>query len=368
MINEKRLIDLFMKSVQIDSETKNEREYADFLKEKLISLGLEVTEDNAGESINGNAGNVIGKLKAKGVEGTLAFSAHMDTVTPGNGIIPKIDGDRIISESDTILAADDKSGICAIIEALETIVENDMDRPNIEVFFTIAEEGGLFGAKYLDMSKYDAKMMFVFDSGGDVGTVINQAPGQDKIIGEIIGVPAHAGIEPEKGISAIQIFANAVSQMNLYRIDEETTANIGVVEAGTATNIVTPKLTFKAEARSLNMDKLAKQSEHMVKTFEKVANDMGGKADIKVERMYNPYKVNDDDEVMLLAKKAFEKLNIKTIVKPTGGGSDANIHASKGIQTLNLGTGMSKVHTLDEFITIENLTNIAKVTLQIMKG
>ncbi|MDK2564753.1 M20/M25/M40 family metallo-hydrolase [Romboutsia sedimentorum] len=369
MINKQRLINEFLELVQIDSPSSKEGKVAQVLVEKLEAIGCEVSIDNAGEKVNGETGNIIAKLKGNRPGKKLLFSSHMDTVSPGEGIKPIIDEATGIIKSDgtTVLGSDDKAGIAAILEALRMIKEKDIDHADIQVVFSIWEEGGLFGAKYLDYSKVDADYAFVLDSGGAPGEIIIQAPAQDAINVKITGKPAHAGLQPENGISAIMVASRAMENMKLLRIDEETTANIGIIKGGIATNIVMPELEIAAEARSLSEEKLDAQTNHMVETFKKTAKEFGAKIDIEVNRAYAPFNVCEDDEIVKLAKKAFSNMNIEGHTASTGGGSDTNILNKNGVKAVNLGVGMKNAHTLEEYIAIEDIVNSAIMVKEIIK-
>ena len=266
MTNNKRLIDEFLELVQIDSPSSKEGNVAKVLVKKLEEIGLSVEVDNAGEIHGGETGNVIATLKGNREGKKILFSSHMDTVSPGIGIKPIIDEEAGIIKSDgtTVLGSDDKAGIAAILEGLRYIKENNIEHSDITVVFSIWEEGGLFGAKSLDYSKLDVDYGFVLDSGGSPGEIIVKAPGQDRIAVKIKGRPAHAGLQPEAGISAIMVASRAIENMNLLRIDEETTANIGIVKGGEATNIVMPELEIIAEARSLDEGKLDAQTSQII--------------------------------------------------------------------------------------------------------
>lgn len=366
MINKDRLVDKFLEYVKVDSESGNEAEICKLLVEEMKAIGMEVYTDNAGEKAESNGNNVYGYLKGDLDIDPILFSAHMDTVTPGNGVNPVIKNGVISSSGDTILGGDDKSGIAAVLEAIKTIKENDLSHGPIEVAFTIYEEGGLRGSKNLEYDKINSKKAFVLDSGGQIGKTIVQAPAQAKMIFKVIGKPAHAGLAPETGISAIQVASEAIHNMNLLRIDEETTANIGMFNGGQATNIVCPEVEVIAEARSLNNEKLKVQSEHMVKCFKDAAEKFGAKLECEVINMYPAFKVDTNEEIVKIVEKACEKLELDFETAPTGGGCDANIFNCKGITAVNLSTGMSKVHTLDEFIKIEDLEKITKLVLEIM--
>lgn len=366
MLNKERIVNKFIEYVQIDSETGNEGKFSKFLVEEMKALGLKVWTDNAGEKAGSNGNNVYGYLEGDLDIEPILFSSHMDTVKPGMGIKPIIKDGVIYSSGDTILGSDDKSGIKAILEAIRTIRENNLSHGPIEIVFTICEEGGLRGSKNLEYNKIKSKKAFVLDSSGEVGKIIIQAPAQDKIMVKVIGKPSHAGVAPEEGISSIQVASEAIANMKLLRIDEETTANIGVFNGGKATNIVCPVVEIVAEARSLNNEKLIGQSNHMIDCFKKVSEKYGAKLEYEVKNMYKAFEIEKDDELVKMVENVCEKLGIKSNPTSTGGGSDANIFNYNGIKAINLGTGMTKAHTLEEHITIESLINITNVALGIM--
>lgn len=367
MINRERIVNEFLKYVQIDSPTKQEGNFAKFISEELKRIGLEVHIDDAGEKVGSNTGNVIAKLKGTTDAAPILFSCHMDTVSPGESIKPVIKDDVIYSDGTTILGGDNKAGIAAVVEALRAIKENHVEHGPIEVVFSIYEEGGLFGAKNLDYSKIESKMGFVLDSGGDPGQIVIKGPAQDKINAKIIGKPAHAGVAPEEGISAIQVAAAAITRMNLLRIDEETTANIGVIQGGKVTNIVCPEVEIKAEARSLDNEKLDRQTAHMVECLKKAAEEFGAQVEIETERMYKAFVIDENDKIVHIVKKACQRLGLKAFTDSTGGGSDTNILNSHGIKAVNLGIGERKPHTLEEHLRIEDLVNTAKLILEIIQ-
>lgn len=364
-MNTQRLVDTFLKYVQIDSESGNELAMAQAVMADLAELGCEVYMDSCGENFGSNAGNVYATLKGDEEKEPILFSAHMDTVKPGIGVKPVIKDDVIYSDGTTVLGGDDKSGIAAVIEALRTIKEENLSHPTIEMVFSVCEEVGLLGSKHLDYSRITAKKAAVLDSSGDAGKIITSAPGQVKIDGYFVGKSAHAGIAPESGISAIQIAAEAVSNMKLLRIDKETTANIGTFSCEGATNIVAEKVHFVAEARSLNREKLAAQTLHMTQCIDNACKKFGGKFEGKVMELYQPYSKADDDSFVQQVVAACEAVGLNAEIASTGGGSDANNMNQNGISAVVLGTGMSNVHTVNEYITIKNLEDTAKLCLQL---
>lgn len=367
MIKEQRLVHEFLELVQIDSLTRNERKIADRLQEKLTALGLTVREDNAGEKIGGNAGNVIGLLPGNTKAPAIMLTAHMDTVVPGENIKPLLKDGRIVSDGTTILGADDKAGIAGILEALRVIKEQGIPHGDIEVVFSIAEEGGLHGAKGLDVSSLRSAMAFCFDTGGPIGTIISEAPAHNRFTFVFHGKPSHAGAAPEKGINAIQAAGVALANMKLGRIDEETTANIGVIHGGEATNIIPARVEMIGEARSRNEQKLAAQTEHMIKTAEEAAARFGAKVEIDLVNEYPAYKHDPNAPVLQMAVQAAGAIGLTPRLIPSGGGADANIYNSKGLPTVNLGTGMTNAHTLEESILVADLVKTAEYVVSIIK-
>ncbi|MDW7669944.1 MAG: M20/M25/M40 family metallo-hydrolase, partial [Bacillota bacterium] len=322
MINYKRLVERFMKYVRIDSETGNEREFYLILIEELKNLGLEVITDDSGKKAKSNANNIYCYLKNSNENKSRIFSSHMDTVKPGISIEPVIEDGLIKSKGDTILGADDKAGIAAIMESIHTITEKKLEHNNIEIVFTISEEGGLKGSKNLNYDLLKSKEAYIIDSGSKVGTIINQAPAQYKIDFEVIGKSSHAGTAPENGISAINVAAKAISQMKLLRIDEETTANIGSFNADGETNIVNSKALFKAEARSLSNEKLEKQVNHMIEIVEKETKESSAEVKINKKFLYKSYKIDENETIIKNVEKIMKKLDIDVYKKSSGGGSD----------------------------------------------
>lgn len=368
MINQERLVNEFLELVRIDSPSKKEGTVAAVLIRKLKELGMEVIIDEESAKLAGcETGNLYGYLKGdkKGIP-ALLFSAHMDTVMPGEQINPSIKDGVISSDGTTILGSDDKSGITAILEAIRHIQEDGYPHGAIEVLFTIGEEIGLLGSKNLNYKLLKAKTGFVLDSGGQPGTIINQGPAQDQITAIIHGRAAHAGFNPEEGISAIQAAAKAIDRMKLLRIDEETTANIGVISGGTATNIVSDYVEIKGEARSLSAEKLNKQSSHMADCLKDACIETGARLELSITRAYTAFHVPEDDDVIELAKSAAKEAQLQVVIESTGGGSDVNIFNTRGIKTINLGTGMSKVHTKEEYIKTDDLVDMTKFVAAII--
>lgn len=367
-VNKERLVDEFLELVQIDSETKDEAIIANVLKKKFTDLGLDVLEDNSKEETGHGAGNLICTLKdTKENIDTIYFTSHMDTVVPGNGIKPSIEDGYIVSDGSTILGADDKAGLAAIFEMIRTLQENNMDHGVIQFIITAGEESGLVGAKALDASLLKAKYGYAIDSNGEVGDIIVAAPTQAKIFTKMIGKTSHAGVAPEKGVSAITLAARAIAKMPLGRIDDETTANIGRFEGGKQTNIVCDYVEVLAEARSLVPEKMKKQVEKMKQAYESTAKEYGGTAEVDVQIMYPGFKQEAGDQVVEVARNAAKTVGLESKLLTSGGGSDANVIAGHGIPTVNLAVGYEDIHTTNERIAVKDLLKISEYIIAIVQ-
>ncbi|KMY54696.1 hypothetical protein AC623_12765 [Bacillus sp. FJAT-27231] len=367
MINKERLLNEFLELVQIDSETKNEAAIAKVLKSKFEELGVHVYEDDSAAKTGHGAGNLICTLEAtkEGVD-PIYFTSHMDTVVPGAGVKPSIENGYVITDGTTILGADDKAGLAAMFELVRVLKEQNFRHGLIQFIITAGEESGLVGAKALDPSLVKAKFGYALDSDGTVGNIIVAAPTQAKIKAGIFGKTAHAGVAPEKGVSAITIAAKAIAKMPLGRIDEETTANIGRFEGGQATNIVCDYVSILAEARSLVPEKMEAQVQKMKDAFEQTAAEMNGRAEVNVEVMYPGFKFGEGDHVVEVAKKAAERIGRPSKLLTSGGGSDANVIAGFGIPTVNLAVGYEEIHTKNERMPIEELVKLAEIATAIV--
>jgi tripeptide aminopeptidase len=368
MINNERLLNEFLELVQIDSETKYETEIAGVLKKKFEDLGVEVFEDDTTAQTGHGAGNLICTLQGtkEGVD-TIYFTSHMDTVIPARGVKPSIKDGYVVTDGTTILGADDKTGLAVMFETIRVLKEQSIPHGTIQFIITVGEESGLVGAKALDSSLVKAKYGYALDSDGKVGNIIVAAPTQAKVAAVIHGKTAHAGVAPEKGVSAITIAAKAVARMPLGRIDEETTANIGRFQGGTQTNIVCDHVEILAEARSLIPEKMEAQVAKMKEAFESAAQEMGGKADVDVQVMYPGFKFGEGDLVVELAKKAAAKIGRSSELLHSGGGSDANVIAGFGIPTVNLAVGYEEIHTTNERMPIEELNKLAEMVIALIQ-
>lgn len=356
-----RLVDQFIAMVKISSPSRQEGSFAAYLRPELEKLGFSVEVDQAGDRVAGDTGNLIATLEGSNESEPLLFSCHMDTVTPCADIRPVIADGIIRSDGTTILGGDDKAGIAAILEGVRRIRERGVKHGLLQLVFTICEEVGMYGAQGLDYSKIRARRAFVLDAGGPIGQIFVQAPAKDAIRAIIHGRSAHAGLHPERGISAIQVAARAIEQMKLLRIDDETTANIGTISGGIATNIVTEQVEIHAEARSLDNAKLDAQTAHMKSCLESAARDFGARVDIDIERSYCAFKLGADEPVVRQCIDAMQRLGLTPELKSTGGGSDCNIFNRHGLSAIDLAIAMTDVHTRDESMRIADLELTARL-------
>jgi tripeptide aminopeptidase len=376
LINHERLKNLLIELIKIDSLSRHEGNVARRLQRELTGLGAEVWIDDAGEKVGGDTGNLIAHFRGNAPDATpLLLSAHMDTVVPGEGIVPILDGDILHSDGRTVLGGDDKSGVAIICEVLRVIGENQIAHGDLDVVFTICEEAGLIGAKCLDVGKLRARTGLVLDSDS-VGFLFTKAPAANRMEFHVRGLEAHAGICPEKGISAIKVAADGIAQMKLGRIDHETTANIGVIEGGMAVNIVANTVLIKGEARSHSREKLAQQTEHMLRCLENAAAahsvEVDGKTfhasiEAKIEQDYDLMNVSDQTPIVKLVQAAAKRLNLEIKTQATGGGCDANIFNQKGLEVANLSTGMREIHTVKEWLDLKDLNLSARMVLEIVR-
>ncbi|MEO8433316.1 MAG: M20/M25/M40 family metallo-hydrolase [Pyrinomonadaceae bacterium] len=376
MINQERIKNLLLELVQIDSHSRKEREVAERIKRHCEDLGATVEIDEAGEKVGGNSGNVIARFPGT-IPGAdpIMMSAHMDTVVPGEGVKPIVEGDIIRTDGTTVLGGDDKSGCSVIIETIRCLQEQNIPHTPIEAIFSICEEVGLLGAKNVDVSKIKSRYGIVFDSD-DPGFLFTKGPSANHMEYRIHGLESHAGVAPEEGISAIKIAAEAIVAMKLGRIDEETTANIGQIEGGMATNIIPNLVVMKGEARSHSEEKLNAQTEHMTKCFQDAAAKyevtVAGKTtqasvEAHVQREYSSMNVSDNSHVVQLVLQAASRMGLDVKTMASGGGCDANIFNRRGIECANLGTGMRAIHTVKEWLDVKDMYAAAEMTLEILK-
>ncbi len=377
-INRQRLADTFTNLVRIDSPSREEGAVAEWIKKNFEALkGVSACHDDSAGITGSQCGNLIIHIDGEVDAPALFFNAHMDTVEPGRGITPLFDGNIFRTDGSTVLGSDDKAAIAILFEVIRCLREQQIPHGPIDLVFTVCEEIGLLGAKALDTSLLRAEAGFALDSTG-IDTLINRAPEAVRLNIEVRGKAAHAGINPEDGINAIQVAAHAIASIELGRIDHETTANIGTISGGKASNIVPELVELQAEVRSHNVETLRKIQDTITSAFMKSAdrfrkiwanseeraidgNLQPPFVQTEILHDYPKMEVPEDHPLVQAAARAAEASGRNLKIETTGGGSDANILNSKGLATLILGIGMQNVHTTSEFILLDDMVHTAEL-------
>jgi tripeptide aminopeptidase len=360
--NLERVTQTFLELVRIDSPTFKEQAIGRRLMAELEGLGLRVEHDGSGPD---GVGNLIGRLP--GGDGLpIALSAHLDTVQPGEGIRPVVRDGVVRSEGETILGADDKAGLAAIVEALRVIREVGLPHPPLEVVLTWGEERAHLGAALVDVAQLAANVCFVADAEGDVGTVIAAAPSYESIHAVFLGAAAHAGMEPEKGRSAILAAARAIASTPLGRLDAETTCNVGLIRGGSVRNAVPARAELDAEARSLDDARLDRLVSDLRERWEAAAAETGCELDFQSRREYRAYRLDEQHPGVRLARAGAEAAGVPYRAVATGGGSDANTFTERGLPSVCLSAAMRQPHTLDEHVAVADLKALADFLLGIV--
>ena len=356
MIKQERLIGSFCDLVRIDSPSDEEEEVALHLTDRLSSLGFSVARDAHGNVIASEDG-----------ENPLLLSAHMDTVEPGRGIQPIIKGDRITSDGSTILGGDCKAGVAAILEGLESVGEDKKSRRPVQVVFTRGEEIGLVGASNLDYSMIRAREAVVFDGNGPVNTITGASPTYMRFDITVKGRAAHAGVEPEKGLSAIRIATEIINELPHGRLDDETTFNVGLISGGSVRNAVPAEVTFGGEWRSRNTETLDSLKMQLMSTLER-ARERYREATIEedLEVMFQMYNLDPEEQVVRLVTRVMRDMDLVPNIRPSGGGTDGNVMRLHGIESVVVGMSTNEMHTVDEYVVIPDLVNTARFCQEVI--
>ncbi len=366
-INPKRLAEYFITLCEIDSPGLQEREVAHYLRKFFSQFPtIIIEEDDSAQQTGSNTGNLIITIPGNNSTRTsLFFNCHMDVIKPCLGVEVDFLGGVFTSKGDTVLGGDDKAGIAILMEVTQILFDFDAPHPLIQLIFTTGEEIGLLGAESLDMDFVQAEYGYALDSTGVDNGIIG-APAAVHLEALITGRASHAGLNPEGGINAIVLCGHVTSHLSLGRIDSETTANIGVIEGGVATNIIPETVRVKGEIRSHDTLKLEQTIEIFKRTFENICASYGGKAEVTFPPQYPSMLVTLDSPVVQLLKKASGKLDREIDLIIAGGGSDANIFNAKNLPTVILGTGMNDVHSTGENISIADITRTAELVLSLV--
>jgi tripeptide aminopeptidase len=362
------LVALFTELAALPSPPGDERVVADRVTAYLRGLGLEVAEDNAGERIGSNAGNLYTRVAPTGEGGTpLFFCAHLDTVPPEGAIEPIVADGVIRNAAGTILGADNKAAVAVMLEAIRRLLSENRPHAGIELLFTPKEETGLHGAAAFDHEQLMARLGYVYDQAAPIGEVILGAPFAHSMEVRFHGRAAHSGMYPEEGRSAIAAAAKAIADFKLGRVDEDSTANVGIISGGTAGNIVPEWCSFLAEARSHDPQKLADLVREMLEAATFAAGLEDCQVETEVHKSYSGYRFKRDDFVVRLARTALERTGYEPSLKLSGGAADANVFNERGLQCVNLANGMAEIHTPNEHIAVADLEAMVDVTLALVE-
>jgi tripeptide aminopeptidase len=361
------VVDLFLELAALPSPPGEERAVADAVTHYLRDLGLEVEEDDAGAKVGSTMGNLFCRVEPNGDGGTpIFFCAHLDTVPPDGALEPVLEDGVIRNAGGTILGADNKSAVAAMLEGTRRILAENRPHAGIELLFTPKEEVGLLGAAAFDHERMRARVGYVYDQAAPIGDVILGAPHSQAMQVRFHGRAAHSGMYPEEGRSAIAAAARAIADLRLGRVDEETTANVGIIQGGTAGNIIPEWCMLDAEARSHDERKLADLVQEMVDAFAFAAGLEDCEVETKVSKSYRGYRFKRDDQVVRYAHAALERTGYTPNYGLSGGAADANVFNERGLACLNLANGMQDIHTPDERITVEDLEGMVEVTLALL--
>ncbi len=349
-----RLLETFLDLVRIDSPSCSEAAVASYCADRLAGLGFDVTFDTSAPVTGSDTGNLFARLSGS-TDTRLVLSAHMDCVAPCLGVEPRVDDGVISSAGETVLGADDKAGIAAILEAVERLVTRSEPHPELLVVLTVSEETGLTGAKALDPTAVVGDLCLVLDADGAPGGIVIGAPTHYTFAATFHGKASHAGVAPEEGTSALVMASRAIAAMSLGRLDEQTTANIGSVDGGTATNVVPAMAHVTGECRSIDSGRVEDVRLQMDETMRDAAGAEGGTVDIVWTREYVGFSSNTEDEIVKLVADSCADVGLTPRTFTTGGGSDGNVFAAAGVPTLVLSCGMQAVHSTEERLNVADL-------------
>ena len=293
------------------------------------------------------------------------FCAHLDTVPHDGPIEVRDDGGVYRSAGETILGADNKAAVTVLVELILEAVDS---KPGIgiELLLTVSEETGLLGAGAFEVSKLESETGFVLDHASPIGEIAIASPTYKRIVAEFTGVEAHAGIRPEAGRSAIAAASAAVGAMALGRLDAETTANVGVIEGGSATNVVAGRCRVEAEARGVEPGRAERTATAMVEACTWAAGEHGCDVDVEISEDFRGYRVKQSSRALALARAGLDANGIAPVEMVTGGGSDANALRAAGFDAVLLANGTEANHTADESVAAAELDRMLAVCRSIV--
>ncbi len=368
-IDRDKIINDFLELVQIDAVSKQERAIADYIIKKCNSWSLAAFEDDAAKKIGGNCGNIIIHVPpadGKQSNNPLLLMAHLDTVKSTRDLKPVVENGMIRSSGDTILGADDRAGVAVILYLVEQFVTNKTKHRGLEIIFSVGEEMGMLGANQLDFSKLAAREGYILDCSREPGCYVAKTPTAVDIQIDIIGRAAHSAVNPEKGINAISMAADVLKNFDVGRIDENTVANIGTINGGSAINIVPDNIRLTGEIRSFNSKTITTLQQQLNEECEKVTKKYGGEINVSFTTGFEGFELDLDQPAVKRLELTMQQMDLKPEPLVYYGGSDANVVNKNGITAVNLGVGVNNPHSNDENIAVSNLVSIAHLTKELV--
>lgn len=366
-INQDRLIQIFFDLISISAISKQEKPVADYIRAFLQQMKISIVEDQAGQMVGGNTGNLIAKIRPAGNTESIQFclTAHMDTVKPTSGIKPRIQDGRIVTDGKTILGADNRAGIALILYLVESLQSTDSFLP-FEVVFTIGEETGLYGSTHLDLKLLDSRVAYILDSSADPGSFVYAAPSAVDFTINFIGKASHAAVNPQDGINAISMAAHLIQNFSVGKVNNETTINFGKIEGGEANNIIPAQVTLSGEIRSFNKSHIDDLFQKLMSELHSTEKMFSGKCFLEREEAFPGFVLDQKTESIRRLISCFQVIGLKPQPLRYHGGSDANVLNNRGMVAIDLGIGAKNPHSYDEYIRLDHLLVMEQLLYQLV--
>ena len=366
-IDPHKLVKLFLELAQIDAVSRQERPVADYIIHYLSQLNMPVEEDDTGPKIQGNCGNLITRrFPDQSGSSPVLLMAHLDTVSSTAQLKPVIEQGIIHSDGTTILGGDNRAGVALILYILTELATRNLSHRNLEIVFSVAEEVGMYGASHLDFSRIHSREGYVLDCSHKPGGYVAVTPTAIDFKVDFIGRAAHSGVNPDNGINALSMAIEVLANFPVGQLDSQTVSNIGIINGGTAINIVPERVSIVGEIRSFNQEKINSLRHQFEADFTGATQKYGGRIESNFATGFQGFKLNHQTAVKRL-EAAFIQLGLTPTPLTYFGGSDANVLNSRGITAVNLGIGVKNPHSYQEQIAIQDLVDVAQLLLLLLE-
>jgi tripeptide aminopeptidase len=362
------VVDLFLRLARQPTPPGRERAAIDLVRDELAALGIETIEDDAGPRIGSDAGNLLARIPGTAPGTPIFLNAHVDTVPPTAPIEPEVRDGWIVNAQPTILGADNKASVAAMVDGIRRVLEEGIPHAGVELVVTLQEEVGLQGAKAFDVDRLEARMGYVFDVDGPLGRMVMRAPSQISLDLGFRGLAAHAGIAPEEGRNAIQAAALALADLEIGRLDAGSTRSIGMIGGGRQRNIVADACDVQLEVRSLDDTRVGELAQEVVDAANRGAAAAGCSVEIAQRREYTAYAHDERAPVVELARTALLAAGCMPDPIETGGGADAHVFNERGIPCLNISSGMELIHSADERIRVDDVRRMSDIAVELVRA